>query len=189
MTPGTTAAQEPARRDTIRAFRTGRYLLIAAAGELPSPGHEVDIAHSPADVFPPMCDLLQRQRPGEWPAVVVPYRYGEVVPCPEDQPTVVVNHADGQDEVAIEPCGPEMAEFAAVMGDRPEGAAGALDAVGMSPRLSFDEAFADALATLPPATAPHPDALSRVQVVDIAGLFGGIAGFHHLAVRVRRVPG
>ena len=188
MTRERTAVQEPARRDTIRAFRTGRHLLITAEGDVPSPGYEVDIAQSPADVFPPMYDLLQRERPGLWPALVVPYRYGEVVPYPEDQPTVVVNHADGQDEVTIEPCGPEMTQFAAVMGDRPEEADGAVEAVGMSPRLSFDEAFADALAALPPAPAPHPDAMSRVQVVDIAGLFGGIAGFHHLAVRVRRDP-
>jgi hypothetical protein len=27
---------------------------------------------------------------------------------------------------------------------------------------------------------------SRPRVIDIAGLFGGIAGFHHPAVRVRR---
>jgi hypothetical protein len=52
--------------------------------------------------------------------------------------------------------------------------------------MSFDEAFADAIANLRPSL-PDPDALSRVEVVDIGGLFGGIAGFHHLFVKVRQV--
>jgi hypothetical protein len=53
--------------------------------------------------------------------------------------------------------------------------------------MSFDEAFADAIANLRPSLPDHPDALSRVEVVDIGGLFGGLAGFHHLFVKVRQV--
>jgi hypothetical protein len=34
--------------------------------------------------------------------------------------------------------------------------------------------------------SPPADALSRVEVVEIGGLFGGIAGFHDLFVRVCR---
>ncbi|GAA4734796.1 hypothetical protein GCM10023328_13520 [Modestobacter marinus] len=54
--------------------------------------------------------------------------------------------------------------------------------------MSFDEAFADAVANLPPFEPPFPDAMDRVDVVDTGALFGGIAGLHHLFVRVRRVP-
>jgi hypothetical protein len=57
----------------------------------------------------------------------------------------------------------------------------------MSPHLSYDEALADAPANLPQSTPPFLDALTRVQVVDIGVLFGGIAGFHHLFVRIRSI--
>ncbi|NIH69014.1 hypothetical protein [Modestobacter marinus] len=60
--------------------------------------------------------------------------------------------------------------------------------MGSSAGMSFDEAFADAVANLPPFEPPFPDAMDRVDVVDTGALFGGIAGLHHLFVRVRRVP-
>jgi hypothetical protein len=54
----------------------------------------------------------------------------------------------------------------------------------MSAALSFDEAFAKAIENLPPSAPPHPDALTTVTVDHIGAMFGGIAGFHHLVVRV-----
>ena len=57
---------------------------------------------------------------------------------------------------------------------------------GFSKKLSFDEAFADAIARLPKIEPSHPDTLETVRVVEIGGLFGGIAGFHDLYVRVCR---
>jgi hypothetical protein len=51
--------------------------------------------------------------------------------------------------------------------------------------LSFDEAFADAVGDLPRPFPPHPDALTSVTVVEIGGMFGGVAGFHHLFVKIR----
>jgi hypothetical protein len=185
----TTTASELAQRTRIRAFRIGGYILIAAEGDLPNPGYEVDIGQSPLRIFPQQYNLLRRQRPGFWPQVVVPYRYGEVVLFPADQPAVTVHHADGQDTVEIQDYGDELAELAAVLGDQTQGVSpsGAGEATGMSGRLSFDEAFADAIANLRPSLPDHPDALSRVEVAEIGGLFGGIAGFHHLFVRVRHV--
>ena len=47
-------------------------------------------------------------------------------------------------------------------------------------------AFADAIAKLPEIEPGHPDMLETVRVVEIGGLFGGIAGFHDLYVRVCR---
>lgn len=187
--PETSAPSELAQRHRIRAFRVGRYVLLVAEGDLPSPGYEVDIEQSPLRIFPQQYNLLRRERPGFWPQVIVPYRYGEVVLFPADQPSVTVHHGDGQDDVAIQEYGEDLRELAAVLG----GQAGTLteqdtgEAIGMSARLSFDEAFADAIANLRPSLPDFPDALSRVEVVDIGGLFGGIAGFHHLFVRVRQV--
>ena len=60
------------------------------------------------------------------------------------------------------------------------------EATGFSKKLSFDEAFADAVAKLPPIEPPVADALSQVHVLEIGGRFGGIAGFHDLFVRVSR---
>jgi hypothetical protein len=64
---------------------------------------------------------------------------------------------------------------------------GADEATGFSRNLSFDEAFAHALANLPPLDLTGTaDVLVRVQVVEIGALFGGIAGFNDLFVRVCR---
>lgn len=60
------------------------------------------------------------------------------------------------------------------------------EATGHSRKLSFDEAFADALARLPALEPEHPDVLETVSVVEIGGLLGGIAGLRDLYVRVRR---
>jgi hypothetical protein len=184
-----TAGPTLAQRTAIRAFRAGRHVLLVAEGRLPDPGFEVDIRRNPLRIFPQQYDLVQRRRPGFFPAVFVPYRYAEVVLFPVEAPTVVVHHAEGSDPVDVEECPEELAGFAAVVSDGASGAQpGAVEAVGSSAGLSFDEAFADAVANLPPFEPPFPDALDRVVVADTAALFGGIAGLHHLFVRVRRTP-
>ncbi|MCA9716913.1 MAG: hypothetical protein H6713_04900 [Myxococcales bacterium] len=62
------------------------------------------------------------------------------------------------------------------------------ESVGYSNKLSFDEAFADALKKLPPPAMKFPDMMETVEVVHIGGTFGGIAGFHRLEVRIRAYP-
>ena len=183
----TTTGWELAQCTRIQAFRAGRYLLILAEGDLPTPGYDVDIQQSPLRFFPPQFNLLRRERPGVWPDVVQPYRYGEAVLFPSDRPAVTVHHRDGQDEIEIEPCGKELEGFAAAVGERPNVVTGPTprEATGMSRDLSFDEAFADALAQLPPPATSHPDQLMSVVVTETGGLFGGIAGFHHLYVRIQ----
>jgi len=186
--PSTVTDWELARRSKICAFRAGRYVLILAEGELPTPGYEVDIKIDRARAFPARYDLIWRQ-PDLRPRVVVPYRYGEVVQFPVDQPTVTVRHADGEDQVEIEACGIELAEFEAMVADRSDGSGSpdAVEVTGLSPNLRFEEAFADAKANLPPFDPPHTDALERIKVVEMGSLFGGIADFHHLVVRIQRI--
>ncbi len=180
--------RELAGRSWIRAFRAAQQILIVAEGDLPTPGHEVDIKQNPIRIFPPHFDLLRCPRPGVWPDVITPFRYAETVRFPEDRPTVTVHHADGEDAVEIEDCGEQLQAYARAVGegaDRrcPEGAD---EATGFSKNLSFDEAFASAVANLPPIESPVADFLARVQVVEIGALFGGIAGFNDLFVRVCR---
>ena len=62
------------------------------------------------------------------------------------------------------------------------------ESIGYSNKLSFDEAFADALRKLPPPSVKFPDMLETVEVVHIGASFGGIAGFHRLEVRIRAYP-
>ena len=61
---GTTTAWELAQRTRIRAFRAGRYVLIVANGDLPSPGYEVDIQQSPLRIYPQQYNLVRRPLPG-----------------------------------------------------------------------------------------------------------------------------
>ena len=179
---------ELAARTSIRAFRTDQDLLVVAEGELPTPGFRVDVQQDPRQTFPPQFSLLRCQLPGIFPQVITPFRYSETVRFPADPATVTVHHADGADEVAIEDCGEELSAYAEVVRGSPDRPcpAGADEAVGFSKNLSFDEAFARALADLPPLDVPGADVLARVQVVEVGGLFGGIAGFRDLFVRVCR---
>jgi len=182
-------ACELARRTTIRAFRVGAKVLIVAEGELPSPGWEAKVEQRPERIFPPFFQILRCPRVGFFPQIVVPYRHAETIEFPEDRSEVVVFHADGRDEVSIEACGDDLAAYSDVVG----GGSGeracpdeADEATGFSSNLSFDEAFADALTRLPAFEPTHPDTLERVTVVEIGGLFGGIAGFNDLFVRICR---
>jgi hypothetical protein len=58
------------------------------------------------------------------------------------------------------------------------------EATGYSPKLSFDEAFADALAKLR-GEPKHPDELIRCRVVETGAEVGGIAGLRRMFVTVR----
>jgi hypothetical protein len=183
-----TVTCELAERTRVRAFRAQQYVLILAEGELPTPGFDVDIAQSPLRIFPPQFNLLRCPRPGIWPQHVTPYRYAETVQFPADQPTVTVHHAAGTDQVEIEGCGTELSSYVqAISGDADRQCPpGADEATGFSRNLSFEEAFANARANLPPLTTTVADALETIRVVEIGGLFGGFAGFNDLFVRICR---
>jgi hypothetical protein len=175
---------ELAARTGIHGFRIDESVLLAAEGELPMPGFRVDIQQDPRRIFPPQFNLLRCQLPGIFPQVITSFRYAETIPFPADQAAVMVHHADGADEVPIQDYGDELSAYAEVMRGRPDRPcpAGADQAVGFPKNLSFDEAFAQALANLPPLELPGADVLARVQVMEIGGLFGGIAGFRDLFV-------
>jgi len=179
---------ELSTRTSIRAFHARGHLLLAAAGELPSPGYTVDIELSPIDVFPPEFNLLRCRKPGVFPQVITPFRHSEtfhVGTLPEE---VSVNHADGSDRVQVEDYADELGPYgqALGLGAERECPDGADEATGFSKSLSFDEAFADAIARLPAFTPTHPDTLETVRVLEIGAFFGGIAGFRDLWVRVCR---
>ena len=103
--------------------------------------------------------------------------------------SVVVHHEDGRDDVRVnaDEEAPSLAHGAlapirALMGGEAEGF---YEATGMSAKISFDEAFADAVSRLPGSQSPVADEMTTVTVSEIGAWFGGIAGFHHLFVTVR----
>jgi hypothetical protein len=179
---------EPASRNELHAFRLpSNHLLITAQGDNPTPGYAVDIEQSMIKIFPPQFVLRRRQLPGIWPQMVTPYTYSEIVLYPADQATIHVHHADGSDDVAIEELDERTARFTATVSSNYQTAPeGSDEATGFSSNLSFDEAFADALANLPEPKEPVADQLQRIEVQETGALLGGIVGFHHLFVRVSR---
>ncbi|MBV8540369.1 MAG: hypothetical protein JO364_17085 [Pseudonocardiales bacterium] len=183
-----TVASGLAQRTRLRAFRARQYVLIIVDGELPTPGFDVDIVQSPLQISPPQFTVLRRTRPGIWPQRVTPYREAMTVRFPEGQSTVTIHHADGTDQVDIEKCGEELDFYLRAVGDNanrpcPQGAD---EATGFSKKLSFEEAFANARANLPPAQSPVADSVERIQVLEIGALYGGIAGFRDMFVRICR---
>ncbi len=181
---------EPLGRTSLRAFHCGEHLLLVAEGELPSPGYDVDIERSLLDVEPPAFTLLRCVKSGFWPQVITPYRYCEIFRIGPRRDHVLVHHADATEpeEVEVEDLPDKMAPGAERFLRPAEASASGSatqETTGQSRNLSFDEAFANALQNLPGTLPSHPDQLTTVDVVDIGALFGGIAGFNHLFVRVR----
>lgn len=181
-------ACELARRTRIRAFRARQYILIIAEGELPTPGTDVHITQSPVEVSPAQFTLTCHPHRGIRHQHVTAYRETITVRFPEDQPTVTVHHAEGTDQVDIQKCGEDLSFYLRAVGDNADRPCpqGADEATGFSKKLSFEEAFANARANLPPAQSPVADSLEQIQVLEIGALFGGIAGFHDMFVRICR---
>ena len=183
---------QPARTTEIRALQVGEHLVVAVAVELPTPGFDVEIQQAMTDVEPPSFAVLRCARPGAWPRVVDQRREAAVFRVGTRRDEVVVgDEADPERRVPVEDLFDVEPGAAARLAPSPAPAEEAVEdeAVGMSPNLSFDEAFADAIAKLGGGgrvPALIPDDLQTVTVVDVSALFGGIAGFHHLVVRVRR---
>jgi hypothetical protein len=168
---------ELSSRDKVRAFWQDDGVMIVAEGRLPTPGYDVEINQSPLATARPEYFLQRCPRPGVWPDVVSPFTYNEIFPLDARPDTVVVHHADGADQVAVEA---GAAPVAATLQQ------GADEVTGYSKTLSFDEAFADAMLRLPTVTKTVADQLETIEVVRVGARFGGFVGAHHLTVTIRR---
>lgn len=164
-------------RTEIRIFYCEGEIVISATGELPDSGWDVKIEQSPLRIFPPQYNLIRCRRAGIHLPVITPFKVSATFPMAERVPEITVHHREGSDKVAVRDCPEELAGYggASVAGS-------GISATGRSTALSFDEAFADAVSQLP--ASPVADGLTRVVVTEISGMFGGIAGFHELAVTV-----
>ncbi len=116
------------------------------------------------------------------------HEHGPIPPPPPHAPPLAGEHAaapEVQQEAPVQTRPLTGHEKAGILSDI---AVRYRESIGYSNKLSFDEAFADAIKKLPPASVKFSDMLETVEVVHIGASFGGIAGFRRLEVRIRAYP-
>ena len=111
--------------------------------------------------------------------------HAPIPPPPPHAPPLAGEHPEPQPQPAAQARPLTGHEKAGILSDI---AVRYRESVGYSNKLSFDEAFADAIKKLPPASVKFSDMLETVEVVHIGASFGGIAGFRRLEVRIRAYP-
>lgn len=168
----------PASAEAVRAFWFGDGLIISAQGTLPATCWEARIDESPLDIWPPEFILSQCSTAAPCLEVLVPYHVSESFPLGSRPDEIGVYDADGRRTVEVKDIPTEKLASPAAEVEADE-------ATGLSGNMSFDEAFADALQKLPP-WGGGPDEMAVITVVETGAWLGGIAGFHHLFVKVRR---
>jgi len=174
-----------------RAYQIDDVLLVRLSGTKPNACHFVIIERGMLDVEPPAflarlaTDPRVRCTPDEAPYEVQgAFRIG----VQRDQ--VLVHHSGGELEVTVETLTPDGQETLIRRGgpDSPpillDPDSDPAEATGYSGSFDIQEALNDAIAKLPPRGGSIPDWLSTYTVVSIGAEFGGIAGRHHLVVRV-----
>ena len=181
--------RELAQVETAKAYQIEDLLLLRVAGQAPTACHVVFLERSLLTVEPPSFLAGWYIRPDARCAMqTVPYEHHEVFRIGSRRDTVDLQAADGLRSVDVEHLTVEDTERGVAatrsspIGDpRPEAA----EAVGYSTNFDLEEAMRDAIGRLPSPVPPIPDWLSTYEVVSIRAEIGGIAGFNHLAVRVR----
>lgn len=189
-----------AQRKLVQAFYHNGTLAIFATGAVPTPCHEVTIQRAAVTVEPPQFTVVQCRRAGICSDVVTPYTVSQLFALGAYRPVIIVTHAGGQDDVAVEhvreyhpqgqmnPLGGEVPVPYVFPPSTARNSSADGIATGYSTSFEFSEALREAIAALPPAPHPYPDQLTTVAVLEVGAELGGIAGFHHLFVRVRREP-
>jgi hypothetical protein len=153
-------------------------LRLQAVGEVHQSCWSVDLRQSLIDVFPPEFEAIRLRTSPICAEVLTRYVVAETFAVGTRPDEVTLHHAGGRLTVPVE-------DAAAAGGGAGEG--GFDEAEGRSRRrLSFDEAFANAVAALPSRPSQIADWMDVVTVTEIRGEFGGIAGSQDLVVRVRR---
>lgn len=169
-------------RTSIKAFYAQDFVVIVAHGDLPKAGDRADIVDVGTSTREPQFALMRCFGFGFSPTVKVPFVHKEVFALPRPE-HVVVQHAEGEDRVAVLDAGADLAAF--VNSVPSHGSLGHdVESTGYSRAMSFDEAFADALSRLPAVRKDEAGGTQRVTVVDTGALLGD--GFSHLYVKVRR---
>lgn len=171
-------------RKSFRAYSVDEHLLIVATLDI-AHGYDLRLHRNLlCSGGPPEFTFESTRKPGLWPEnIQTDFHHAEIFRVGQRSEHVRIRHADGVDDVRVEPVAEEEQ---GQDGFVPRLAESVEEATGLSPNLSFDEAFANAHANLPPIESRDPGQLERITVVETGALFGSVAGFHHLFVKVRR---
>jgi hypothetical protein len=166
---------ELARVKTAEAYYLGGHLILVISGDKASPCYTVRIDGS-LDVEPPTF-IVQWRQSGDCPQVITPYRKAAIFFIGSYREKINVVSAEGTKSIAVKklafPLEGADAEAAKKIPVR--------YATGYSAAFSFEEAFRNAIAQLPPR---FPDELQQFVVTETGALVGGIAGIHELYVTV-----
>jgi hypothetical protein len=175
---------QPLEKGQLRAFWVGSGVTVVARGQLPSPCWRARLEESDLTVWPPEFLLLRCAEEQICPEVVVPYTISRHMPLATSPVSVKVHHAEGSDEIPVEDDPTDYRRISLPLAAAEQGSFD--EATGLSEAMSFDEAFRNALNALPKWGPASPDDMTVVQVVEVGAWFGGLAGFRHLFMRVRR---
>jgi hypothetical protein len=181
----------------ITAVQLRDELIIRVQGEKPTPCYEVRVVLSPLTIEPPEFVVQWRSKPGICPQIVVPYdirgffRIGY-------HDHILVRDKSGTKSVPVKIVKTFVDELLGRA--EPRGGGGlpgpfkaAMEtgkirtATGYSVKMSFDEAFEDAVRALPPAEIHHTEPIEIVRVVEIGSESGGFVGFQRMFVKVEAV--
>ncbi|HEX6095394.1 MAG TPA: hypothetical protein VF432_03635 [Thermoanaerobaculia bacterium] len=169
---------EPARVNSAEAYYIGGHLVLVVSGDKPTPCYEVRIDNS-LDVEPPTFLVQWRQTGGLCPAVVTPYRKVGIFFIGSYREKVNVVSAEGTKSIAVKKL--PLAREGAVAEAAKKAGITARTATGYSAAFSFEEAFRNAIAQLPPL---YPDELQHFVVTETGAFAGSIAGIQELYVTV-----
>jgi hypothetical protein len=169
---------EPAKVNEITAVFFSGHLMLTAKGDKPTPCYEVQIFKSPLPVEPPTYSVEWRRGPGICPDVVTPYEVTTIDYIGTYRPFVDVITADGTKKVPVE----NRDADATPSGVDKKFVTTPRTATGYSDSFSFEDAFRNAIAQLPPL---FPDQLQHFVVTETGALVGGFVGQRRLFVTVR----
>lgn len=172
---------QPLEVESASVYWIGDGVQIVVRGELVSTCWTPELDASLIDVWPPEFTATRCATGTVCLPVVTPYVHARTFLL-GDRPDTVVLHTASVSPMTLDVEDiPTLAQSYEQVEDV---------AVGMSSSFSFDEAFADALTRLPRRDLPFPDAEAVIEIENIKARIGGVAGWHHLFVTVRRtVPG
>ncbi len=168
----------------VKAYHVNDVILILINGEKPTPCHEVGIEKSLLTSEPPtFYAYFEWDNDVTCPAVVTPYSDQFAFRIGGARDEVLLHTAAGEQRVAVEKLTLSSPDEASPeFGRRPS--ISLTETTGYSKGFELKEALQDAIAALP-KPPQIPDWLATYEVLSIKVEIGGIAGFNHLAVRVR----
>lgn len=185
------------------ALQVPGWVIVTAVGQAPTPGHKILLWQLPIEIYPPQFELLWVPPTDPTIQVLHPFRVHTRFPAADKVDKIFVHDRNGRHEVAVEPvpgAADQGAQFTPPAKADTTGSVGANGAdngkggkgrflpsahvqvvTGTAERISFDKALQNAVGKL---VAPFPDAQFRIQVLEIGGTHGGIAGRSTLSVTV-----